>query len=252
MAAHLGQLGRVGVHLDQIAAALVDVEGKLRGGVDGGRGAGDDHAVGARRLLEAPVQDVARDRFAERHRVALEESLATGAVRRQRGEVDLVAREAPAAAEAADQGGVAVDLEQAPAAGDPVQVVDVLRDDRPEHAEVFELDEGEMAGIRSGRGQCPPQFAHGARRVQPVLPGGPRVGQEALEPVHGRLAVLGPEPAGAAKRRDAALDRQTGARQRDDVARPRQAVGGRLQGGETIGLHAAGPVSSRWWRVSIG
>src|SRR5262249_58836094 len=97
------QGGGVRVHLDQIAAALVHVEWKLRCGVDGCRRADDDHAVRARGLLEAAFEHVGGDRLAERDRVALEQPAATRTPGGQGREVDGVAPEARDAAETADQ-----------------------------------------------------------------------------------------------------------------------------------------------------
>src|SRR6185295_14198923 len=48
----------VGVHLEQIAAPLLDRDRELRGRIDGRRRARDDHAVGRLALLEALLQYV--------------------------------------------------------------------------------------------------------------------------------------------------------------------------------------------------
>src|SRR6185295_8447604 len=96
-------------------------------------------------------EDVGRNRLAEGHRVALEDTLADGAARRQRREVDRLPRKARDAADAADQHRIAVDLEERAATRRPVQVVDVLRDGAAEHTELLELDQRLMARVRTGR-----------------------------------------------------------------------------------------------------
>ena len=85
-----------------------------------------------------------------------------------------------------------MDLEQAAAAGQPVEVVHVLGDRGLQHAELLELDEGQMAGVRARLGEGLPELAHGTRRAQPLLPRRARIAQEALVAVHRGLAVLGP------------------------------------------------------------
>ena len=108
--------------------------------------------------------------------------------------------------------------------------------------DVLELDQRPMTGIGARRRERVPQLAHGTGRVQALLPGLARVGQEALEAVHRRLAVLRPQAARSAKRRDAALHRQPGARERDDVARPREAVGRRLERFAGLPAPCGGPL----------
>src|SRR5262249_23282250 len=135
MPAEHGELGLVGIHLDQVAAPLLDRDRELRGRVDRGRRPDDDHAVGTLGLLEAAVEQVRRDRLAERDRVALENAAAARAAWRQLGEVDRLARIARDALDAADERRVAVDLQQLGAARESMQVVDVLRDRAFEDAE---------------------------------------------------------------------------------------------------------------------
>jgi hypothetical protein len=174
-------------------------------------------------LLAAGHQHVGRDRLAERHGVALEHAGAARAARRQHGIVDLVALEARHALDATDQRRVAVDLEQPAAPGETMQVVDVLRDGGADDVHLLELDERAVAGVRLGRIERLPELAHRALRVQALLPGLARIGEEALVAVHGRLPVLRPQAVRPAKRRDAALDRQPRPRERDHVARVDQA-----------------------------
>src|SRR4030095_6041570 len=118
--------------------------------------------------------------LAERDGVALQEPVAARARRRQHREVDLVPLEARHALDAADQRRVAVDLEQTATAGDPVEVVDVLGDRRPDDVHVLELDERVVAGIRLGARERVPQLAHGTGRIHPVLPRLSWIGEEAL------------------------------------------------------------------------
>src|SRR2546427_8226450 len=225
MTAELRDLRLVGVHLHEIATALMDGDGKLGGRVDGGRRARDDHAVGPLRLLEATLEHVRGDGLAERHRVALEDAAAVRAARRKLGEVDRVATETGDTLDAAYERRVAVDLEQAAAACEPVQVVDVLGDGGLQHAHVLELYEGQMAGVRARLGQCLPELSHRPRRAQPLLPRRARIAQEPLVAVHRRLAVPGPEAAGPPERRDAALDGQPPAPPRAGVAGATETLG---------------------------
>src|SRR5262245_42093391 len=98
-----------------------------------------------------------------------------------------------------------------------------------------------MARVGSRGGEGVPQLAHRAGGVQALLPGLARVRHEALEAVHRRLAVLRPQPTRSAKWRDAALDGQAGARERDDVARPGEAARRRLERLKPFAIHAAVP-----------
>ena len=111
-----------------------------------------------------------------------------------------------------------MDLEEPPLAGDAMQVVDVLRDGGAEDAQLLELDQRQMPGVRVAP---PASVVHSSRigpgGIEPLLPRPARVTQEALVAVERRLAVLRPEAARTAERRDAALHRQPGAGQRDRV-----------------------------------
>src|SRR5262245_32213905 len=133
--AECGDLRLVRVHLDQVATPLVHRDRELRRRVHRRRRAGDDHAVGGLRLLEARFEDVGRDRLAERDRVALEDPVAAGTARRKLGEIDRFAGIACDALDAPDERRVTVDLEQTLAAGETMEVVDVLRDRALEDAE---------------------------------------------------------------------------------------------------------------------
>src|SRR5262249_61226594 len=126
-------------------------------------GPGDVPAAGGGPSLEAASEHGGRNRLAEGDRVALEQPAAAWTARRQDREVDGVVPEAFDAIQAADQRRVAVDLEQPPTAGEAVEVVDVLRDQRPQHADVLELDQRVVAGIRPRRTQRFPELAHGTR-----------------------------------------------------------------------------------------
>src|SRR5204862_1585006 len=232
-------------YLEEVSAPLLDRDRELRRRVDGRRRAGDDHAVGKLGLLEALVEDVGRDGLAEGHRVALQNAAAARAARRQLGEVDRLARIARDALDAADQGRVAVDLEQALAPRGAVQVVDVLRDRALEDAELLELDERLVTRVRARGGERLPQLAHGTGRVEALLPGAARVLQEALVAVHGWLAVPGPQAARATEGRDAALHRQAGPGERDHVARAGETLGRALEGIELPRFHRAAPGLSR-------
>src|SRR5204863_4512090 len=105
------------------------------------------------------------------HGVALQESLAERASRRQHREIDPSTLEACGALDAADQRRVAVDLEQAAGPREAVQVVDVLRDDGLDDAEIFELDERAMPRVRLRAPERIPQLAHRAIGVQALFPG---------------------------------------------------------------------------------
>jgi len=70
MTAERGDLRLVRVHLDQVAAALVHGDGELRRRIHRRRRAGDEHAIGGFRLLEARLEDVGRDGLPERDRVS--------------------------------------------------------------------------------------------------------------------------------------------------------------------------------------
>src|SRR5262245_58620670 len=99
--------------------------------------------------------------------VSLEQTAAMRAARWQLGDVDLAPRQARHALEAADERRVAVDLEEAEAAGEAVHVVDVLRDDGLHDAELFERHERQMSRVRLRGGERRPQLGHRPLRLQP-------------------------------------------------------------------------------------
>src|SRR6266481_4660868 len=77
---------------------------------------------------------------------------------RERGETDLVAAEARVALDTANQFPVAMDFRKRLLPGLPMQVVDVLRQQKAQHAHRLEFGQSDMAGIRLGRAQRPPQL----------------------------------------------------------------------------------------------
>src|SRR5207237_1179960 len=76
VAAEGGDLGLVGVHLDEITTALPDRDRELGRRVDRRRRAGDQHAVGELGRFEALIEDVGRDRLPEGDGIALENPVA--------------------------------------------------------------------------------------------------------------------------------------------------------------------------------
>jgi hypothetical protein len=254
-AGNRGQLALVKVDFDQVAATAADVDGKLRRRIDGRGRPGDDHAVALFGFFEAALQDVGRNGFAERHRVALQDAAALRAAWWQLFVADLVAPVAGDALDAADQRGVAVDLGDLAAAGGDVKVVHVLRNQVFEDSAPFELDEREVPGIGLRPLQGLPQLAHRPGGRQAFFPGRNRVGEKAFVAVHRRLAVLGPQAARSSERRDAALHRQARSGQRHHVARPRQQVGRFIHMllqrlGESVHIQSAGKCCpTRWWSI---
>ena len=96
-----------------------------------------------------------------------------------------------------------------------------------------------VAGVRLGAAYRVAERAHPVLfGREPLFPVAARDAQEALVAVHRRLAVLRPEAAGTAERRDAALDREPRAGQRHPMRRPRderrrardRGVGGFVEG----------------------
>ncbi|MCH8154176.1 MAG: hypothetical protein IH786_02745, partial [Proteobacteria bacterium] len=67
------ELGRLGVHVDHHAPVAQHLQWKLGSGIDRGRSAGHDHAVGATDLVVATFQDVGWNRLTEVNGVALAE-----------------------------------------------------------------------------------------------------------------------------------------------------------------------------------
>jgi hypothetical protein len=124
----------------------------------------------------------------------------------------------------------------------PMKVVDILRNHETQEPQRFELRQSEVPRVRLGlREGFVELVVSGAQAFFPGLPG---ISHEALELIHGRFAVLGPEPAWTAKRRYAAFDRHAGSGQRDRVARIENYLCGTLNLGSSclsrlFGLHDA-------------
>ena len=121
------------------------------------------------------------------------------------------------AIEASNQRPVAVDFRERFLPGLTMQVVDILRDDEAQHSQLLQLNQREMSRVRLRDRQRFVKFV--VALAEPFFPGLFRVGHEALKAIHRRLAVLGPQPAGPAKRRYPAFDRHPGAGQRDWIPR---------------------------------
>src|SRR5271168_5358976 len=121
------------------------------------------------------------------------------------------------AVEASNQSPVAVDFRERLLPGLPMQVVDILRDDEAQHSQLLQLNQREMPRVRLGDRQRFIKFV--VTLAEPFFPGLFRIGHEALKAIHRRLAVLGPQPAGPAKRRYPAFDRHPGAGQCDRISR---------------------------------
>src|SRR5437879_4918823 len=155
-------------------------------------------------MLDALVEHVGRNRFPERDRVALEHALALRTSRRQGFKAYLFAAETRSAIDAADELPVAVDLRERVVARLAMEIVDVLRDEIAQDADLLEPRERVMTGVRLGDSERTPQFV--VLAPNPVLPSLSRVGEENLVAVHRRLAVLGPESARPAKGWNPALD----------------------------------------------
>jgi hypothetical protein len=100
----------VEIRLDQHASALLHFNCEAGRRIDRRRCTRDDYQIGAGRMLDAMLQNVRRNRFAESDRVALEQSLALRALRRQHLEPNILAPESRTALYTADQFPVAVNL----------------------------------------------------------------------------------------------------------------------------------------------
>ena len=139
------------------------------------RRADGEQQVGLGGGRHRPVDHLGHERLAERDRVALQDAAAVAAMRivfagahaRER----LFHRRAPAALPAHDAAHAAVHLDDllGRLAGALVQLVDVLRDERVQHAAPLERDEGAMAGVRLGR---PGRANRGATRQAALLTSG--------------------------------------------------------------------------------
>ncbi len=111
-----------------------------------------------------------------------------------------------------------MDLQQLSVSCLTVQVVDVLRNHRLQRARDFDAHHGLVTQIGFGLAESFPE-AHEPwlARLEEFSPGTDGVFHEALVAVQRRLAVLGPEPAGPAEGRDAALNRETRPRESDGM-----------------------------------
>src|SRR5580693_5625011 len=161
------------------------------------------------------LEYVGWDGLAEGNRVALEQTFALEAWRRQHFQADFFFREARVAFQAADQLVVAVNLGQRLSSGLAMEVVDVLRDQKAQHANLLQLGERLMARVRLRHPQRPPKFF--VTGLDAVFPALLWVGHEDLKAVHRRLAILGPQAARSPKRRDTAFHRHPRAGQRDRI-----------------------------------
>jgi len=121
------------------------------------------------------------------------------------------------AIEASNQSPVAMNFRERLLPGLPVQVIDVLRDHEAQHSQFFHFHQREVARIRPGNRKRFEKFV--VAFAEPLFPRFFRIGHEALKAVHRRLAVLGPQPARPAKRRDPAFDGHSRARERDRIPR---------------------------------
>src|SRR5271154_2205555 len=168
-------------------------------------------------MLRAHIQHVDWNRLAERNRVRLQQSCASRTRRRQLLEADRVAVKPRPAIEASDQSPVAVDFRERLLPGLPMQVVDVLRDDEAQYSHLLQLNQREMPRVRLRDRQRFIKFV--VALAEPFFPSLFRIGHEALKAIHRRLAVLGPQPPGPAKRRYPAFDRHPRAGQCDRISR---------------------------------
>jgi hypothetical protein len=100
---------------------------------------------------------------------------------------------------------IAVDLGDGDASRLLVQVIDVLGDGVLEKAHLLQVGHREVGQVGLGLVHGLLELGVLALAAEDVGPPGARVGHEALIAVHGRLAVLGPEAAGASEGRHAAL-----------------------------------------------
>jgi hypothetical protein len=198
--------------------------------VDHRRRADEKHAVGEARLSPARRQRVRRYRLAEHDGIALEDALALGTAGRDFVAGQLREGVAGVAAHAAQLQAVAVDLGDGDAPGLLMEVVDVLGDDVLKLPHLLQLREGVVGGVGPRLLQPLHQLRLFALSHETFRPPGTGVGHELLVAVHGGLAVLGPEAAGAAKGRDAALDGDAGAHQGHRVLGGEDDLGGVFQG----------------------
>jgi hypothetical protein len=130
----------------------------------------------------------------------------------------------------------------------PMKVVDILRNHEAQDPERFELRQSEVPRVRLGLGERLVELVGAA--AQAFFPGLPGVSHEALELIHGRLAVLGPQAAWTTKRRYTAFDRHPGSGQCDRVARIENYLCGTLNLASgclsrPFGLHLAPRTSSQ-------
>ena len=124
--------------------------GELRGGIDDGAGADEEHAVALAGLVDALSERV---RGIGSPNMTVSPLTMPLCIRRHSAE--LVEREpfegpAVVAEDAAELRAVAVDLGDLAAAGELVEVVDVLGDDVLELPRFLEVAEGEVAGVGHG------------------------------------------------------------------------------------------------------
>src|SRR6516165_2826861 len=98
-----------------------------------------------------------------------------------------------------------------------MKVVDILRNHEAQEPQRFELRQRDVPRVRPGLRERLVELVVSA--AQAFFPGLLGVSHEALELIHGWLAVLGPQAAWTAKRRYTAFDRHTRSGQRDRVAR---------------------------------
>jgi len=175
----------------------------------------------------------AGDRLAEHDAVALDETAALRAgkdiaVACEALQGPVGAKEAEAAAEAAELVAVAVDLHQLCGPGGQVEAVKVLGNGHARDTHAFQGDQGVVAGVWAGVlegvGELGPGAFHGGLGL--LAPVGRGILEEALEAVHGKLAEAGPHAARTAEGRDAALYGAACADEGDDVVGAGDQAGG--------------------------
>src|SRR5439155_5824069 len=177
-------------------------------------------AVAHAALINALVERVSRDRFAEHDGIALNDpASALRALRRELFDLESFKRPTLVAGHATKLRSVAVDLGDRLTAGDLVQIVDVLCDDVLEPAHLLEVAKGEVARIRDSRIERLGKFGEAAGALLSHLPPALRVLDEALIVPQVGLAVLRPEALRPAKRGHAAFRRQSRPDQRHNVPR---------------------------------